>query len=119
MYAGATGIDLRKHIRSLQGDMVIPDDSQVESIYADFVALLHTEDELQEFLSYLPSTRGGLQAVAQGIYHPSMSVKYNTVILLQRLESFPSTATSLQQLNAFVLMTYQRIYSIVQPDVRQ
>jgi hypothetical protein len=118
-YTGKTGIDLKKHLRSLQGDMVIPDDSHVERVYADLASLLQTEDELLEFLSYLPSSRGGLQAVAQGVYHSSMSVKHNTVILLQRLESFPSTASSLRQLNAFVLMAYQRILNIVQPDVRQ
>ncbi|KAJ0407542.1 hypothetical protein P43SY_006860 [Pythium insidiosum] len=112
--------EARQRHRCLQGEMVIPDDAEVERIYADFAERLQTEQELLEFLSYLPMLRGGLQAVAQGIYHSSMSVnvKYNTVILLQRLESHPSTASSLQQLNAFVLMTYQRLHNIVQPDVR-
>lgn len=113
-----TGIDLKRHIRSLQGDMVVLDDSQVEKVYHDFASLLRDEAELQEFLSYLPLLRGGLHTVAQGIFHPSISVKYNTVLLLQRLESFPSTASSLRLLNAFVLMSYQRIHDIVQPDVR-
>ncbi|TYZ57965.1 hypothetical protein PybrP1_008420 [[Pythium] brassicae (nom. inval.)] len=113
-----TGIDLKRHIRSLQGDTVVLDDGHVERVYQDFVSLLHAEEELQEFLSYLPLLRGGLHTVAQGIFYPSISVKYNTVLLLQRLESFPSTATSLRLLNAFVLMSYQRIHDIVQPDVR-
>lgn len=94
------------------------DDVQVERIYTDFVQLLHTEEELQEFLSYLPLLRGGLQSIAQGIFHSSISVKYNTVILLKRLEKFPSTASSLHLLNAFIMMSYQRMHNIVQPDVR-
>lgn len=93
-------------------------DAQVEQVYHDFVALLHTEEELQEFLSYLPLLRGGLHTIAQGIFHPSISVKHNTVLLLQRLESFASTAASLRLLNAFVVMSYQRIHNIVLPPVR-
>lgn len=111
-------MDLKNHIRSLQGDMIVLDDAQVERIYTDFVTLLHSEQELQEFLSHLPVLRGGLQTIAQGIFHPSIGVKYNTVILLKRLEKFPSTASSLHRLNAFLLMSYQRIHSIVEPELR-
>lgn len=118
VYVEKTGVDLKKHIRSLQGDTVVLDDGQVEKVYQDFVSLLHSEEELQEFLSYLPLLRGGLHTIAQGIFHPSISVKYNTVILLKRLEGFPSTASSLRLLNAFLLMSYQRIHNIVQPEVR-
>ncbi|CAH0483112.1 unnamed protein product [Peronospora belbahrii] len=107
-----TGVDLKQHIRSLQGDMVVLDDTLVEKIYSDFAALLNTELELQEFLSHLPMLRGGLQTIAQGIFHSSISVKYNTVVLLKRLEQFPSTASSMHQLNAFLLMSYQRIHDI-------
>ncbi|GMF16949.1 unnamed protein product [Phytophthora lilii] len=103
---------------SLQGDMVVLDDTLVEKIYSDFATLLNTEFELQEFLSFLPVLRGGLQTIAQGIFHPSISVKYNTVVLLKRLEQFPSTASSMRRLNAFLLMSYQRIHDIVKPDTR-
>ncbi|KAG7399228.1 hypothetical protein PHYBOEH_009394 [Phytophthora boehmeriae] len=113
-----TGVDLKRHIRSLQGDMVVLDDSLVEKIYTDFATLLQTEVELQEFLSFLPVLRGGLQTIAQGIFHPSISVKHNTVVLLKRLEEFPSTASSMRRLNAFLLMSYQRIHDIVKPDAR-
>ncbi|KAE9032695.1 hypothetical protein PR003_g10977 [Phytophthora rubi] len=113
-----TGVDLRRHIRSLQGDMVVLDDTLVEKIYSDFATLLNTEPELQEFLSYLPVLRGGLQTIAQGIFHPSIGVKHNTVVLLKRLEEFPSTASSMRRLNAFLLMSYQRIHDIVNPDTR-
>ncbi|KAL4108551.1 hypothetical protein PRIC1_000266 [Phytophthora ramorum] len=113
-----TGVDLKRHIRSLQGDMVVLDDTLVEKIYTDFATLLHTELELQEFLSFLPVLRGGLQTIAQGIFHPSIGVKHNTVVLLKRLEQFPSTADSMRRLNAFLLMSYQRIHDIVNPDTR-
>jgi hypothetical protein len=117
-YVEKTGVDLKRHIRSLQGDMVVLDDSIVEQIYSDFAALLNTELELQEFLSFLPVLRGGLQTIAQGIFHPSIGVKHNTVVLLKRLEQFPSTASSMRRLNAFLLMSYQRIHDIVKPDTR-
>ncbi|CAI5727730.1 unnamed protein product [Hyaloperonospora brassicae] len=117
--AQKTGVDLKRHIRSLQGDMMELDDTLVEKIYSDFVALLETELELQEFLSFLPVLRGGLQTVAQGIFHPSISVKYNTVVLLKRLEQFPSTASSVHKLNPFLLMSYQRIHDVVKPDVKE
>ncbi|KAE9008972.1 hypothetical protein PF010_g11144 [Phytophthora fragariae] len=113
-----TGVDLRRHIRSLQGDMVVLDDTLVEKIYSDFATLLNTEPELQEFLSYLLVLRGGLQTIAQGIFYPSIGVKHNTVVLLKRLEEFPSTASSMRRLNAFLLMSYQRIHDIVNPDTR-
>ncbi|CAI5733157.1 unnamed protein product [Peronospora destructor] len=108
-----TGVDLKRHIRSLQGDMVMLDDILAEKIYSDFATLLNTEVELQEFLSFLPVLRGGLQTIAQGIFHPSISVKHNTVVLLKRLEQFPSTASSIHRLNAFVMTSYERIHNIV------
>ncbi|KAG6598110.1 Arf3-interacting protein 1, N-terminal domain [Phytophthora cinnamomi] len=117
-WAQKTGVDLKRHIRSLQGDMVVLDDTLVEKIYSDFATLLNTELELQEFLSFLPVLRGGLQTIAQGIFHPSISVKHNTVVLLKRLEEFPSTASSMRRLNAFLLMSYQRIHDVVKPDTR-
>lgn len=98
--------------------MVVLDDSLVEKIYSDFAALLNTEFELQEFLSFLPALRGGLQTIAQGVFHPSISVKHNTVILLKRLEQYASTVSSMQRLNPFLLMSYQRIHDIVNPDAR-
>ena len=91
--------------------------TSVEKINSDFATLLNTELELQEFLSYLPVLRGGLQTITQGIFHPSISVKYNTVVLLNRLEQFPSTASSMRKLNAFLLMSYQRIHDIVKPQM--
>lgn len=111
-------MDLKRHIRSLQGDMVVLDDTLVEKIYSDFATLLNTELELQEFLSFLPVLHGGLQTIAQGIFHPSIGVKHNTVVLLKRLEQFPSTLSSMQRLNPFLLMSYQRIHDIVNPDTR-
>ncbi|RMX64875.1 hypothetical protein DD238_004433 [Peronospora effusa] len=108
-----TGVDLKRHIRSLQGDMVMLDDTLVETIYSDFATLLNTEVELQEFLSFLPVLRGGLQTIAQGFFHPSISVKHNTVVLLKRLEQFPSTAPSMHRLNAFLMTSYERIHNIV------
>ena len=113
VYVEKTGVDLKRHIRSLQGDMVMLDDTLTEKIYSDFAALLNTEVELQEFLSFLPVLRGGLQTIAQGIFHPSISVKHNTVVLLKRLEQFPSTAPSMHQLNAFLMTSYERIHNNV------
>ncbi|RAW35645.1 hypothetical protein PC110_g8052 [Phytophthora cactorum] len=118
VYVEKTGVDMKRHIRSLQGDMVVLDDTLVEKIYSDFATLLNTELELQEFLSFLPVLRGGLQTIAQGIFHPSISVKHNTVVLLKRLEQFSSTVSSMQRLNPFLLMSYQRIHDIVNPDTR-
>ena len=112
-------MDLKRHIRSLQGDTMELDDTLVEKIYSDFVALLNTELELREFLSFLPVLRGGLRTVAQGIFHSSISVKYNTVVLLKRLEQFPSTASSVHQLNPLLLMSFQRIHDVVKSDTRE
>jgi hypothetical protein len=110
-----TGVDLKRHIRFLQSEL-LQDDVQVEQIYTDFEKLLKTEEELKEFLSHLPLLRGGLQNVAQGVLHSSMGVKHNTVTLLNRLEQYPSTQTSLRYLNPFIMMTYQRLQTIIQPQ---
>ncbi|KAF1772230.1 Arf3-interacting protein 1, N-terminal domain [Phytophthora cactorum] len=102
-----TGVDMKRHIRSLQGDMVVLDDTLVEKIYSDFATLLNTELELQEFLSFLPVLRGGLQTIAQGIFHPSIT---SGAVLVNHI--------SMQRLNPFLLMSYQRIHDIVNPDTR-
>lgn len=112
------GADVRKHIRKLQGDKLWTEE-EVERMYTDFVSLLQTEQDLQEFLSHLPFLRGGLESIAQGLFHSSISVKYNTIVLLKRLERYPSTQSSLKYLNPFIIMSYQRIHQLVEPDVRQ
>ncbi|CCI44504.1 unnamed protein product [Albugo candida] len=112
------GADVRKHIRKLQGDKLWTEE-EVERMYTDFVSLLQTEQDLQEFLSHLPFLRGGLESIAQGLFHSSISVKYNTIVLLKRLERYQSTQSSLKYLNPFIIMSYQRIHQLVEPDVRQ
>ncbi|OQR93708.1 hypothetical protein ACHHYP_02341 [Achlya hypogyna] len=108
-------VDLKQHIQILLDERV-HDDAQIERMYADFVSLLNTEAELKELLSYLPRSRGGLHVVAAGLFHSSISVKYNTIVLLKRLEAFPATAAAVSTLNAFVGMTYARLHrSMVHP----
>ena len=106
--------DLRRYIRELTlGN--ITDSGIVEQIYSDFVSLLRTEDELQEFLSYLPDSRGGLHLVAQGLLHESMSVQRNTVMLLEKMEQFESTKSAVSDLNLFLMTAYNRASLLVRP----
>ncbi|KDO28207.1 hypothetical protein SPRG_06256 [Saprolegnia parasitica CBS 223.65] len=113
--ARARGVDLRRHVQVLLHERVL-EDALVERMYADFVSFLHTEAELKELLSHLPRARGGLHVIAQGLFHASFSVQYNTIILLKRCEAFPATATAVTSLNPFVAMTYTRLHRcLVQP----
>ncbi|RHY34237.1 hypothetical protein DYB32_005453 [Aphanomyces invadans] len=110
--AKARGTDLKRHLRTLMHEKV-PDDAQVERIYVDFVTLLNTEDEFKELLSYIPRSKGGLHVVAQGLFHRSISVKYNTIVLLKRLESFDSTKEFVHALNPFVATMYSQLLTTV------
>ncbi|RHZ37100.1 hypothetical protein DYB31_006107 [Aphanomyces astaci] len=106
------GVDLKRHLRTLMHEEV-PDDAHLERIYADFVSLLTSEDELKELLSYIPRSKGGVHVVAQGLFHRSISVKYNTIVLLKRLESFDSTKDVVHALNPFVATTYSQLLTTV------
>ncbi|RQM24037.1 hypothetical protein B5M09_009601 [Aphanomyces astaci] len=106
------GVDLKRHLRTLMHEEV-PDDAHLERIYADFVSLLTSEDELKELLSYIPRSKGGIHVVAQGLFHRSISVKYNTIVLLKRLESFDSTKDVVHALNPFVATTYSQLLTTV------
>ncbi|KAH9197725.1 hypothetical protein AeNC1_000309 [Aphanomyces euteiches] len=111
----ARGVDLKRHLGVLMHENV-EDETQVERIYADLVTLINDEDELKEMLSYIPRSKGGLHVIAQGLFHHSISVKYNTMVLLKRLESFTSTKDAVESLNPFIAATYSRLHAtVVQP----
>lgn len=61
-------------------------DKDVLAIYQDFCSTINTDEQLLEFLSYLPENQGGLYPVAVSLFHPSEAVRKLTVTLFARID---------------------------------
>lgn len=59
-------------------------------------------------MSYLPEAQGGLYPIAVPLLHSSESVRQIVVSLLQRLDSIAEGACCISQLNAFLMLTFDR-----------
>lgn len=97
-----------QYIRALHSHECL-DEDQVERMYQHFVDLLVGEQDLQDFLTRLPDTLGGLHVIAQGLLHPSRQVQRHTAQLFQRLEQFPSTRDAVLHLNQATLSSYHAV----------
>jgi len=83
-------------------------ESTVLSIYSAFLEAVKTEDQLTEFLSYLPESQGGLYPVAVSLFHSSALVRSAAVELLRRLGSVTAGSGFMASLNPFLLLAYER-----------
>lgn len=78
-------VDVNRHIRRLRIRQNMSE-KEVLAIYQDFDKSINTDEQLIEFLSYLPENQGGLYPVAVSLFHPSESVRRATVVLFNRID---------------------------------
>jgi len=79
------------------------------NISQTFLDNIKTEEQILEFLSYLPESNGGLTPVAVSLLHPSEIVRVATAKLFKRLEKSPTGAQFIKSLNYFLFLTYERV----------
>eukprot|EP01132_Coremiostelium_polycephalum_P009632 gene9632-11805_t len=94
-------------IRKLRKKKHVPE-KEVLRIYDTFLNSIKTEDQVTEFLSYLPKSHGGLFPVAVGLFHTSKEVRNATCELLRRLDKFQSGNAFITGLNPFLKTCYER-----------
>lgn len=95
-------------IRKLKCRKGIPAAEMVE-IYETLVRNITTEDQLIEFLAQFPEHSGGLFPVAVALFHPSETVRTQTVRLLSTMDSVKEGSGFLQSLNYFLGLAYDRL----------
>ncbi|CAG8498080.1 7464_t:CDS:10 [Ambispora gerdemannii] len=81
---------------------------EVETLYKAFVDSVHTDEQIIEFLSYLPQNQGGLFPVGLGLFHPLKSVRGYTIELFNRINEHVTGNKFVQTLNFFLKYAYER-----------
>ncbi|CAG8625896.1 6909_t:CDS:10, partial [Ambispora leptoticha] len=81
---------------------------EVEALYKAFVDNVHTDEQIIEFLSYLPQNQGGLFPVGLGLFYPLKSVRGYTVELFNRINEHVTGNKFIQSLNFFLKFAYER-----------
>jgi hypothetical protein len=99
---------LKTYLRKLLNETSLDPIHEVPDFYKHFLKNLTTESSLQVLLTMLPESQGGLVPFAAGIFHSSPTVRHATAILLQRIESFPSTKAAFLTLNDFLIAAFRR-----------
>jgi len=83
-------------------------EKEVLQIYYDFVSSINTDEQLIEFLSYLPENQGGLYPVAVSLFHPSEKVRKATVELFNRIDKLKAGSGFISSMNRFLKLAYDR-----------
>ncbi|KAL0479045.1 hypothetical protein AKO1_007912 [Acrasis kona] len=101
------GIDAEEYVSRLR---ICQDMSETEvlSIFQDFVRHIRTHQQLLEFLSLLPEAQGGLYPIAVVLFHPSEAVRLSAVAFLRRIDTIKEGNCCISQLNTFLMLTYDR-----------
>jgi hypothetical protein len=82
---------------------------QVNKMYASLLQHVVTDDQIIEFLSYLPLSQGGLQPIALGILHSSRSVRDFTVEFMERIQSHTVGKQYVAHVNRFLRLAFERL----------
>jgi len=85
-------------------------------IYDIFLRCIRSEEQLIEFLSYLPESLGGLYPVAVSLFHSNELVRQRVVKLLQTMDSIKVNSGFLSGLNYFLLLGYERLTKTAKPS---
>jgi hypothetical protein len=110
-YLSENGFDVLKEIDQLRqsASQVAPlREGDLITTYQKFIKYITTREQLIEFLSFLPESRGGLYPVVVSIFHSSLAVRLLVVTFCQRLESIEEGELFMRQLNLFLIMAYTR-----------
>jgi len=96
-----------QYVRKLRRNKSLSE-TAVLAIYNAFLEAIKTEDQLTEFLSYLPESRGGLYPIAVCLFHSSEVVRHAAVELFRRLDNITAGSGFISSLNPFLLLAYDR-----------
>jgi hypothetical protein len=99
--------DVGRLINRLRVKQNLPE-KDVLAIYHDFVSSINTEEQVLEFLSYLPENQGGLYPVAVSLFHPSEKVRRATMELFTRLDKQKAGAGFISNMNSFLKLAFER-----------
>ena len=79
-------------------------EEEIISFFQKLLRSVKSREELIEFLSHLPESRGGISSISYPLFHASPAVRIVVVALLRRLER----ENLLVNLNPFMMITYKR-----------
>eukprot|EP01027_Heterolobosea_sp_BB2_P017149 GEZU01024324.1.p1 GENE.GEZU01024324.1~~GEZU01024324.1.p1 ORF type:complete len:315 (-),score=82.21 GEZU01024324.1:325-1269(-) len=99
--------NVERHLRRLQVCKNL-DEDEILGIFQDFIRHVRSEDQLLEFLSFLPEAQGGLYPLAVVLFHPSEAVRLAAVALFRRLDTIKEGSRCISLLNTFLMLTYER-----------
>ncbi|KAG9299886.1 hypothetical protein G9A89_005415 [Geosiphon pyriformis] len=83
-------------------------EKEVETLFKAFAESVLTDDQIIEFLSYLPQNQGGLFPVGLGLFYHLKSVRNYTVELFNRINEHMTGSKFVQSLNYFQKFAYER-----------
>ncbi|KAJ2960119.1 hypothetical protein NQZ79_g4476 [Umbelopsis isabellina] len=101
-------MDVYRHISRLKMLRNMPEE-QVIALFKLFLDVIKTDDQITEFLSYLPQNQGGLLPLGFGLFHPSPQVRKYTVEFFNRLDQHVVGRRFTQTLNRFQKLAYERL----------
>ncbi|KAI9314845.1 docking domain of Afi1 for Arf3 in vesicle trafficking-domain-containing protein [Dichotomocladium elegans] len=101
-------IDVCRQVSKLKTLRNIPE-AEMIAILEAFLTHIVTDQNIIEFLSYLPQYQGGLASIGICLHHSSLTVRRYTVDLLNRLSRNPTGYRFIQNLPRFQKLTYERL----------
>eukprot|EP01088_Endostelium_zonatum_P006525 TRINITY_DN18660_c0_g1_i1.p1 TRINITY_DN18660_c0_g1~~TRINITY_DN18660_c0_g1_i1.p1 ORF type:complete len:740 (-),score=187.96 TRINITY_DN18660_c0_g1_i1:23-2242(-) len=101
------GGDVPLYVRRLRVKKDISDAEMIK-MFDTFTKDISTEEQLLEFLSYMPESKGGLYPIAVSLYHSSADVRRRAAELFKRLDSISGSSSLLQGLNLFLYSGFLR-----------
>lgn len=104
-------ISLKTKLLRLRLDQNITFTREMESHFLMAEQYLRSETALQGLVILFPESQGGLTPFAAGMFHTSPIIRYCTLVLLDRVQSFASTKPAFDSMNTFLVAGYKRLKS--------
>ncbi|CAJ0642747.1 7509_t:CDS:10, partial [Entrophospora sp. SA101] len=83
-------------------------EEEVETLYKALMTNVVTDEQIIEFLSYLPQNQGGLFPIGFGLFYPLKSVRNYTIELFNRINTHTTGSKFILSLNYFQKFAYER-----------
>eukprot|EP01116_Phalansterium_solitarium_P013600 TRINITY_DN30995_c0_g1_i1.p1 TRINITY_DN30995_c0_g1~~TRINITY_DN30995_c0_g1_i1.p1 ORF type:complete len:626 (-),score=206.35 TRINITY_DN30995_c0_g1_i1:7-1842(-) len=99
-----------RYIRRLRARTRLKDD-ELMNAFGTFLKNIRTEEQLNEFLSYLPESKGGLYPVGVALFSNSQPVRHAAALLFRRIDKIQTGSGFINNLNLFLKLAYERIDS--------
>ncbi|CAG8460492.1 2611_t:CDS:10, partial [Funneliformis caledonium] len=120
-------IDVYHQVAKLKNLKNMPEE-EVECLYKAFVTNVLTNEQIIEFLSYLPQNQGGLFPIGLGLFYPLKTVRSYTIELFNRINNHTlANQKEKEQQNKLAMQKHQQmqmqeetvndVYNVVVDDV--